>query len=330
MDLLILGGTKFLGKHIVEVALRHGHRVTLFHRGMTNPGLFPDSEHIHGDRDGGLDALAGRKWDVVVDTSGYVPRVVRQSAQLLAGCADQYVFISSVSVYADFSVLNLDEDAPLLALEDPAEENVAAHYGALKAGCEEEVREAFGERALVIRPGLIVGPDDPTDRFAYWPWRFMTGGDVIVPGVPAKSIQFIDVRDLAEWTLRLVEAGTGGTFNATQPAGRVTTGALVQACRQASAAESNPIWVEETFLHEHGVTEWVELPLWVSAKMNWPGFMAVNVDRAMQAGLACRPLSETVAATLDWCRDSRPEGEWRAGLDADKERTLLRIYAERG
>ncbi|TYP72472.1 NAD-dependent epimerase/dehydratase family protein [Paenibacillus methanolicus] len=327
MDLLLLGGTKFLGKHIAETALRRGHRVTLFHRGLTNPGLFPDAEHITGDRDGGLDALAGRRWDAVVDTSGYVPRVVRQSARLLAERADHYTFISSVSVYADFSVLDIAEGAPLLSLEDPAEENVAAHYGALKASCEEEVRSAFGERALVIRPGLIVGPDDPTDRFTYWPWRFAQGGDVLVPGSHGRGIQFIDVRDLAEWTLRMTEARAGGDYNATQPAGNVTMDDLVQACRNVASVDSNPIWAEETFLHEHGAAEWTELPLWVSAKMNWPGFMAINVKRAVEAGLSFRPLSDTAMDTLVWCRRLRPEGEWKAGLDAEKERQLLRLLS---
>ncbi|MFC4101188.1 NAD-dependent epimerase/dehydratase family protein [Paenibacillus xanthanilyticus] len=324
MDVLLLGGTKFLGKHIAETALRRGHRVTLFHRGLTNPGLFPDAEHITGDRDGGLDHLKGGRWDAVIDTSGYVPRVVRQSARQLAELADHYTFISSVSVYADFSVLDIAEDAPLLALEDPADENVAAHYGALKARCEDEVRAAFGERALVIRPGLIVGPDDPTDRFTYWPWRLAQGGDVLVPGSPGRVIQFIDVRDLAEWTLRMAEAKANGTYNATQPAGMATMGDLVQACRHIGAAASNPIWAEEAFLHKHGAAEWTELPLWVSEKMNWPGFMAVNVKRAVEAGLTFRPLSDTTADTLDWCRRLRPEGGWKAGLDAEKERHLLR------
>lgn len=323
MDILVLGGTKFLGKHLAEAALRSGHRVTLFHRGVTNPGLFPEAEHVRGDRDGGLDALAGRQWDAVIDTSGYVPRVVRQSARMLAASADHYTFISSVSVYADFTVLGIEEDAPVIPLADLAEENVAAHYGALKARCEEEVREAFGDRALIIRPGLIVGPDDPTDRFTYWPWRFAQGGDVIVPDVPERNIQFIDVRDLAEWTLRLAEAKVSGTFNAVRPAGEVTMGELVQACRNAAAAESNPIWADEAFLQEQGVSEWTELPLWLSAKMNWSGFMAINADRAIGAGLTFRPLAETIAATLDWCSHHRPVGKWKAGLNADKERELL-------
>src|SRR2546423_2541188 len=214
MNLLVLGGTVFLGRHVVAEALAAGHEVTTFTRGQTNPELFPEAEHLHGDRDGNLQALAGREWDGVIDTSGYVPRVVRQAGELLCDAVERYVFVSSISVYADFGS-PIDEASPTGVLEDPDTEDVEASYGPLKAACERTLDELYGDRATHVRAGLIVGPHDPTNRFTYWPVRIADGGDVLVPDVPERLVQFVDARDLARWMIKLVPSGPGGPMNAT-------------------------------------------------------------------------------------------------------------------
>lgn len=231
MKLLILGGTKFLGRYLVDAALAAGHQVTLFNRGKTNPELFPHVEQRHGDRDGDLGALSEGIWDVVIDTSGYVPRVVRASAELLRPRTAKYVLISSVSVYADFAIQNIDEDYPVGQVNDPTTEDISEFYGPLKALCEKAVQDVYRDQALIIRPGLIVGPNDPTDRFTYWVRRFAQGGDVLVPGRPERRQQFIDVRDLAEWVLWTAASSLTGVFNATGPAQRFTMGELVKDIR---------------------------------------------------------------------------------------------------
>ena len=290
MKLLVIGGTKFVGRALVEHALADGHEVTLLHRGQTNPGLFPDAEHLHGDRDGGLDVLGDREWDAVVDTCGYYPRIVRASAQLLQDRVGRYAFISSVSVYADVSD-GADEDSPVGTVEDEATEDLGAEherYGPLKALCEQEVEAAFGDRALVVRPGLIVGPHDPTGRFTYWPHRLARGGEILAPAPPARRVQFIDVRDLAEWLLRMVESDRGGVFNATGAG--LAWGDLL--------AGADVTWVSDAFLVEQGVGEWMELPLWI-ADPAWAGMHRIDVSRALGAGLRYRALADTVAATLE-------------------------------
>ena len=226
MRLLVLGGTRFLGRHLVEAALARGHEVTLFNRGQTNPELFPGVERLTGDRDGGLDALRGRRWDAVVDPSGYVARVVRQSCELLAGAAGAYAFISTASVYPLYSE-DKSEDGPLDRLADPASEDVRADYGALKAVCESVVTGAFGDRALIVRSGLIVGPHDPTGRFTYWAARLARGGEVLGPGAPERRVQFIDARDQVAWILDMLEAGRGGPYNVTGPTTPLTFGELL-------------------------------------------------------------------------------------------------------
>ncbi len=316
MRLLLLGGTKFLGKHVAAAALTSGHEVTLFTRGETNPGLFPEAEHLRGDRDGDLGALEGREWDAVVDTSGYVPRVVAASAQLLAGAVERYVFVSSISVYADFAEPRT-ESSPLARLEEPTEEFRGPAYGALKALCEEEVERALPGRALLVRPGLIVGPDDPTDRFTYWPQRARRGGEVLAPTPPERPVQFIDVRDLAEWIVRMVEAGSTGPFNATGRPGEVTFGALLEACGAEQVT-----WVDEAFLVEQEVGEWMELPLWIPAgDGEWRDFQLVDVSRALDAGLTFRPLAETIRDVPEWTAT--------AGLTPEREAELLAAWHAR-
>jgi len=322
MDILLLGGPRFLGYALIEAALAGGHRITMFNRGRTNPQLFPEIERIQGDRDGGLAPLAGRRWDVVIDTCGYVPRVVRQSAELLAPSVDRYIFISSISVYREPVAPSAAENAPLAVLADESVEQVTGEtYGALKALCERAVQEAFSERSLIIRPGLIVGPHDPTNRFTYWVTRIAGGGDVLAPDDRSAPVQVIDVRDLAEWTLRLAEARAGGVFNATGPAQPLTLEATLLACKAATGSGANLRWVDPRFLLAAGVQPWTELPLWA------PGEEALNqvsIAAAQTAGLTFRPLEQTIIDTLTWARTQEPPAQGSAGLAREKEAELLR------
>ena len=327
MKLLILGGTKFLGRHLVDAALADGHQVTLFNRGKTNPELFPNVEQRHGDRDGDLQALSDGTWDVVIDTSGYVPRVVRASAELLRPRTKKYVFISSVSVYADFAIENIDEDYPVGQVDDPTTEDVSEFYGPLKALCEQAVQDVYGDQALIIRPGLIVGPNDPTDRFTYWVRRFAQGGDVLVPGRPQRLQQFIDVRDLAEWTIRASVSSLTGVFNATGPAQRFTMGELVEDIRATVPNAGSPVWAAEEFLAQHEVAEWSEMPLWIAESHGWPGFEAASIDRALKAGLTFRPVPDTIRDTWEWDKDRT--GPMLAGMDPKREAELLEAWAKR-
>lgn len=311
MKILLLGGPRFVGRALTDAALARGHELTFFNRGQTNPGLYPDVERLKGDRGGELGALRARTWDAVVDTCGYLPRTVRASAEALAG-SSLYCFVSSVSVYADFSV-PADETSPVAELgELPDSEVTDASYGALKALCEKAVRETFAERSLVIRPGLIVGPHDPTGRFTYWPHRVARGGEVLAPGPPTRLVQVIDVRDLAEWTLSLCEDFVGGTYNAIHPG--VSFAELLETCRAVSSTDARFTWVSDEFLLEQGVGEWLELPLWLAD----PALAAadrVNVSRAIGRGLRFRPFEETARATLELASPTDAVGLTRARED---------------
>jgi 2'-hydroxyisoflavone reductase len=338
MKLLVLGGTKFLGRAVVEAALARGHEVTLFNRGRTNPDLFPELERLRGDRDGDLSSLAGRSWDAVVDPSGYVPRVVRASAELLAPNVERYTFVSSLSVYADFSVPSYDESTPLARLEDPATEDVQESYGGLKALCEQVVNEVFGDRGVSVRAGLIVGPHDPTGRFTYWPLRVASGGEVLAPAPAGRPVQFIDVRDLAAWVVRVSEDGGGGPYNAVGPVPPVTMGDLLATCLDVAGGDATLVWVDEEFLLEHGVGPWMELPLWIPASdTESANVHAADVSRALAAGLAFRPVAETVRDTLEWARSesetSAPLASGvaigEAGLRPEREAELLRAWRAR-
>jgi 2'-hydroxyisoflavone reductase len=307
---------------VIDAALASGHEVTLFNRGTTGADLYPEVERIVGDRDGGLEGLLGRRWDAVVDTSGYVPRIVGASANLLAIAVDHYVFVSSISVYASFDEI-VDETSPLDTLSEPGSEEVSEHYGALKALCEHEVERAFPDRSTLVRAGLIVGPHDPTGRFTYWPHRIARGGDVLVPGPAWRPVQFVDVRDLAEWMVRAAEAGLSGPYNAT---GNSTMGAVVDAARRVSGAAARAVEVDDAFLTAQGVGQWMELPLWIDPSTEgWRHFMEVDASRAIAAGLTFRPLDDTVAATL--VDAELVDG---VGLNPDRERELLEAWWSRG
>jgi 2'-hydroxyisoflavone reductase len=297
MKLLILGGTLFLGRALAEAALARGHQVTLFNRGRTGGEKIAGAETLLGDRDNQLDALRGRRWDAAVDTSGYVPRLVRASAELLAGSVARYVFVSSVSVYADQARASR-EDSPLASMPDETVEEVTGRtYGPLKVLCERAAEAACPGRALIVRPGLIVGPHDPTIRFSYWTGRVARGGEVLAPGDPGIPVQFIDVRDLAEWMVRMIEEERVGKFNATGPDRPVSVGGFLETCRAVAASDARFTWVGEEFLAKRGVLPWTELPLWL------PGAREpIPIDSALAAGLTFRPLDDTVRDTLAWQR----------------------------
>jgi 2'-hydroxyisoflavone reductase len=337
MKLLILGGTKFLGRHLVDAGLARGHGVTTFTRGTHDEVLPEGVDRLRGDRDGDLAVLqvsSGRRWDAVIDTSGYVPRVVRDGAELLSGAADAYAFISSISVYRDFpAVAGIDEGSPVGTLADPTVEEVTGEtYGPLKALCEEEVSRAFPGRALIVRPGLIVGPYDPTNRFTYWPRRVAQGGEVLAPGRPDRSAQFvIDARDLAEWTVRMVEraglggAGGTGTYNTAGPDRALTMGDVLEAARAVSGSDATFTWVGDAFLTQQGAGPWMEVPLWLP-ETEGQGLATVNCQKAYEAGLAFRPIAETIRDTLAWRATQPADAQWPAGLTREREAELLAAW----
>jgi 2'-hydroxyisoflavone reductase len=339
LKILVLGGTRFLGPHVAEYALARGHIVTFFNRGRTNPGVLPQVERIQGDRNGQLDGLKGRSWDAVIDTSGYVPRHVRLSAELLRSQVPHYVFISTVSVYASFAAAN-DETSPVGKLEDETVEKVdGATYGPLKALCESAAAAVYGaERTTVIRPGLIVGPDDNTDRFTYWPARAARGGLMAAPNSPKDPVQVIDVRDLAEFTVHAVERSTAGVFNALSPPGRFSIGDVVDESIVAAREIAKPtvapeaVWIPADFLAQQKVAPWSDMPVWAPSVGEEAGFALVSADRALQAGMTIRPMADTVAATMRW-HLRRPEAErltLKAGLSPEREAELLAAWQARG
>jgi 2'-hydroxyisoflavone reductase len=326
--ILILGGTNFLGPQLVEVAKARGHTLTLFNRGKTNPQLFPDIEKLRGDRKESLKALEGRKWDAVIDTSGFVPRIVKASATLLAPNVGQYVFISSISAIKDTSKLGIDESSPVATMADPASEDVPKDYGALKALCEQAAEAAMPGRVTNIRPGFIVGPGDNSDRFTYWPVRIEKGGEVLTPGDGKDPVQFVDVRDLAAWIILLIEQRGMGIFNATGPAEKLLTAAFLEACKAVSASSAAFTWVSGDFLDKQSV----ELPIWAPASGETLGFHQINCQKAIRSGLRFRPMEETIRDTLAWWKtlpDAR-RAKPRAGLSAEREIELLAEWKKRG
>lgn len=318
MNLLILGGTRFVGRHITGAALAAGHRVTLFNRGTTNPDLFPEAEKLQGDRGGDLSALEGRRWDAVIDVNGYLPRHVRAMAERLRDAVDRYVFISTISVYKDLSVPGTTEESPLEEPE-PGDEDVKemppGGYGRLKVLCERTADASLPGRVLHVRPCIVAGPHDHTGRFTYWVDRVARGGEVLAPGRPERPVQFIDARDLAAWVVRMTERRETGVFNATAPRGVFPMRGLLETCREVSGSDATFTWVSDAFLQENGV----RLPLW------WPegpeGLDVVDNTKALAHGFTLRPPADTVRDLLgEQVSDQLPPG---------REAELLRAWHAR-
>jgi 2'-hydroxyisoflavone reductase len=327
LRILILGGTSFIGPPQVQYALDRGHSVTLFNRGRTNPQLFPQAEKLIGDRaTGDLASLRGRTWDAVIDNSATNPDWVRDTAQLLKDSAGQYVFISTRSVYRDLSRVPATVDAPVFTRENtPLREGQALPYGLAKALAEGEARRAFGERATIVRPGLIVGPGDDTDRFTYWPVRIERGGDVLAPGDGSDRVQIIDARDLSEWVVRLVEQKTFGTFMGVGPRNGRSMAELLYGIAAVTTSDLQWTWVPRDFLARHRVREYAEMPVWRASIGNYAGFARFDLSREIAAGLTFRSLADTALATLAF-HHSRPaerKAALRAGLAAEREREVL-------
>jgi 2'-hydroxyisoflavone reductase len=325
MKVLLLGGTGFIGPHIVAHSIARGHTVTLFNRGKTHPELFPDLEKLRGDRNGQLDALKGRKWDAVVDTSGYVPRIVKMSADLLAPEVKQYVFISSISVYPDDVKAGANEETPVQELKEPGSEEVRKHYGALKALCEKTVEQSLPGRATTIRPGLIVGPGDPTDRYTYWPVRIDKGGEALAPGTGDDPVQYVDVRDLSAFIVNVIENGSMGIYNATGPEKPLAMKTMLESSRKASAHPATLVWVPEKFLEEHKVAAWEDMPVWAGADA---GFSQIDCKKAIGKGLKFRSADETAKDTLAWWKTLSEErrAKLRAGLSPEREKEVLAAW----
>jgi 2'-hydroxyisoflavone reductase len=331
LTILILGGTRFLGPQVVDAARKHGHTLTLFNRGKTHPGLFPDIEKLQGDRDGNLKALEGRKWDAVVDTSGYVPRVVRASADLLKDAVQQYVFVSTISVYAKAEKPGMDESGPVATIADPTNESVKENYGALKALCEGAAEQSMPGRVTNVRPGLIVGPGDPTDRFTYWPVRVARGGEVLAPGTPADPVQYIDVRDLGDWIVKAIEDRTVGVYNAVGPKTELGIGGLLDACNATGGGKATFTWADAAFLDEQKVAAWSDMPVWVPPIGEDAGFSRISSGRAIGRGLTFRPVEETTRATLEWFRTEPAEHQAKltSGLSPEREAEVLAAWHAR-
>ena len=348
MKILVLGGTKFLGRAVVDTARARGHALTLFNRGLEAPDAYPDLEQVRGDRargdgEGGFAPLAGRRFDAVIDTAAYLPDQAHAAATFFAPRAEHYTFVSSISVVSDVSAQGRDESAAVkhptpeqakeiaaLKVEGPlSASKLGELYGPLKVLCEQAVAEAMPGRSLIVRPGLIVGPFDPTDRFTYWPARLRRGGMVLAPGRPERVVQFVDVRDLAGFIVRLAEARTAGVYQATGPEVPLPFGDVLAACARVAqrrgAVPASVRWVDEAWLMSRDVAPWMGLPLWIpESTADMAGFMKVDCAKARAAGLTFRPLEQTIEATLDWDATRDPAAARGAGLTAEREAELLR------
>ncbi len=337
MKLLILGGTRFLGRHIAEQALASGHQVTLLHRGQSGPQLFPQAQHLIADRDGDLGVLSQGQWDAAIDTSAYVPRQVKSVATALGTRVGHYQLVSSISAYASFDAPGADESRDTQTLPDPTVETVTGEtYGGLKALCEAAAQAAFGSRCLINRPGLIVGPHDPTGRFTWWVQRMLRGGPVLAPGNPDTPVQFIDARDAAAWMLLQAERATHGVFNLTGPALPLTIGGFLNAARDSLNPGANLHWVGEQFLLDQGVAPWSNLPVWLPTAQ--AGLHNTFITRSLASGLHCRPLAQTLQDTAAWAAQDAHGGMPAAapagsplrpqvGLQPAREAALLQGWA---
>ena len=330
MTILILGGTGFIGPHVVRHALARGHQITLFNRGRTNTHLFPEVEKLVGDRNTDLTALEARRWDAVIDNSGYTPHQVGLSVDLLKDATDQYLFTSTRAVYTDFTAEVMDEDAPIGPGDLPESEWTA--YGPAKVLAERAVGEGFGARTLIVRPPVIVGPGDRSDRFTYWPDRIDAGGEVLVQGDPTDPVQFIDVRDLSEFYINLLEQQTAGIFNSVGPGAPLSSAELVYGIRAITAAPVSFTWVDWDFLAERGQMPQRQLPFWQPPAGNYLNYGRIDSSRGIAAGLTFRPLAVIAQDTLEWHRSREAGGEYplRTGLDRATEARLLAEWREAG
>ena len=339
LNILILGGTGFIGPHMVHEALRRGHNVTLFNRGRTNSALFPDLELLVGDRDNGLDALKGREWDAVVDNSGYVPRHVADSANLLSTSVSHYLYVSSVAAYAamsgnltapdyaDVDVTNTEYDSPLVTMPDESIEEVSTEtYGPLKVLCERAVNDAMGEeRVTILRPTWVAGPGDRSDRFTYWPVRVARGGEMLVPGTPTDRLQIVDVRDMANFVVDSLEQRIVGIYNMVAPPLSYSMGDLMDDCQAVAATKVDATWVDLPFVQANDLQKNNALPIWAPESGNTRNDALVNGDRSFSKGMKTRPSRETTRDTLAWWRTLSEErrNNIKAGLDSDREKALL-------
>jgi 2'-hydroxyisoflavone reductase len=336
LSILILGGTGFTGPEQVEYAIARGHQVTLINRNKTRPDFFKGRvEQLIGDMNGDMSALSGKKFDVVIDNPTTLPAWVRNVAQYMKGNTDHYIFISTISVYPDNSVPNADETAPTTPMPDgvdpysvpPAQ--ARGLYGQLKSFSEKEVEKQYPGKNTVIRPGLIVGPLDQTDRFTYWPYRIDKGGEVLAPGTPNDPVQFIDARDLAEWTIRMAENRTFGTYNATGPNPPMTMGQMLNGIKTAVGSSATFTWVPGEFLTKQHIRAWRDMTVWIPPEGDTAGFMRRNISKAVSKGLTYRPLAVTAKETLAWNK-TRPEEQLKAlaegkvgGISAEREKEVL-------
>ena len=326
MEILVLGGTQFVGRSIVKAFLDHGHSVTLFHRGLTQPYLFAGIRRILGDRtqESALQPLTAHRWDAVIDVCGYHPLEVEKSVRMLANVTASYLFISSVSVYRDLSMPGLTETSPTAKLRkgvDPFADDPTT-YGARKSLCERVVESRYGDRSLIVRPGVLVGPYEVSGRFAYWLQRLFDGGEVLAPAVAATPMQFLDARDLAEWIVRMVEQRNMGLYNAVGPAQPFSFGGFLQLAQRVIGVPAEITWASEAFLLKNGVQPWSELPLWTPTALL--GVQEVNGNKARNYGLVVRGLEETVGDTLDWMAGEAPT--MGAFLSRERELQLLRLW----
>jgi 2'-hydroxyisoflavone reductase len=342
LRILFIGGTGFIGPHMVRRALARGHTVTLFNRGRTNPHLFPDVEKLRGDRDGGLDVMRGRSWDAVIDTSGYVPRVVRDSAELLRDNVHRYLFISTGDVYADFIKVGIDEDYTLDTIDDPANEDPSKNYGPLKVLCEQAVRDTYPGRNTILRPGWIIGAGDYNSISSHWPMRIHHGGEVLAPGDPTDPVQIIDPHDLARFVIKILEEDINGIYNTVGPASPLTWGEFLYGVRAVTSSPVQFTWVSAEFLKEMEVAAMTDLPIWFPPLDDYPtpapfepgakGFHQMSGQRAIAAGLTFRPLAETARSIIDefLSRDEPWESSRRRfGLSLEREAEVLAAWRAR-
>jgi 2'-hydroxyisoflavone reductase len=338
MKILIIGGTIFLGRHLIEAALEKGHQITMFTRGLHNADLYPQVEKLHGNRAIDLSALQGKSWDAVFDTCGYVPGIVRKSVAILRDSVEHYTFVSSCSVYGDFDPKGADENSPVAKLTaeqiEKAEKidtgkrakavSYGEAYGGLKALCEQTAEELMPGRVLNVRAGLIVGKYDSIERFTYWVRRVSEGGKVLAPGKPERRVRVIDARDLAEWTVSMAENANAGIYNATGAENGLTMQKMLEEIREVSDSDAEFVWASEEFLEKQKVESWTDMPLWIPEKYN--GIFEVKNEKAINDGLKFRPLAETIKETLDWI-DIRGNEPLKVGIQMEREQELLKILS---